>query len=60
MLLKTLYLYMILLVLPSPMTTTAPRLCNFLFCMLDELDEDRYIDAPYFLYIYNNCIGEVY
>jgi hypothetical protein len=30
MLLKILYLHMILLVLPSPMTTTAPRLCNFL------------------------------
>jgi hypothetical protein len=27
---KTSYLYMILLVLPSPMTTTALRLCNFL------------------------------
>jgi hypothetical protein len=26
--LKTLYLHMILLVLPNPMTTTAPRLCN--------------------------------
>jgi hypothetical protein len=44
---------MILLVLSSPMTTTAPRLCKFLFYMLDELDEDRYIDAPYFLYIDN-------
>jgi hypothetical protein len=30
MLLKTLYLHMTLLVLPSPMTTTTPRLCNFL------------------------------
>jgi hypothetical protein len=30
MLLKTLYLHMTLLVLLSPMITTAPRLCNFL------------------------------
>jgi hypothetical protein len=27
---------------------------------LDELDEDRYIDASCFLYIDNNCIREVY
>jgi hypothetical protein len=32
----------------------------FFFCILDELDEDRYIDAPCFLYIDNNCIREVY
>jgi hypothetical protein len=30
MLIKTLYLHMILLVLPSLMTMTATRLCNFL------------------------------
>jgi hypothetical protein len=29
----------------------------FFFCILDE---DRYIDAPCFLYIDNNCIREVY
>jgi hypothetical protein len=51
---------MILLVLPSPVTTTAPMLYNFFFCMLDELDENSYIDAPYFLYIDNNYIREVY
>jgi hypothetical protein len=28
--------------------------------MLDELDEDRYIDAHCFLYIDNNYIREVY
>jgi hypothetical protein len=28
----------------------------FFFCILDELDEDRYIDAPCFLYIDNNGI----